>query len=57
VVSSAIVNAPPPEGVVGLLHKCSNAHMSGVDKHTKEKMVSFLDLQRLCRREDDDEIS
>jgi len=27
-------------GVVGILHKCSNAHVSGIDKNTKEKMVS-----------------
>lgn len=40
VVSSAIMNAPPPMGVVTVLHTCSNAHMSGIDKATKEKMVS-----------------
>ena len=39
VVSSAIMNAPPPAGVVSILHTCSNAHMSGIDKATKEKMV------------------
>ena len=39
VVSSAIMNAPPPAGVVAILHKCSNAHMAGIDKMTKEKMV------------------
>ena len=34
VVSSAIVNAPPPEGVIKTLHMCSQAHKS-VDKTTK----------------------
>lgn len=42
VVSSAIMNAPPPMGVVSVLHTCSNAHMSGIDNSTKEKMVSGL---------------
>ena len=42
VVSSAIMNAPPPMGVVTILHTCSNAHMSGIDKATKEKMVGLL---------------
>ena len=34
IVSSAIVNAPPPEGVIKTLHLCSQAHKN-VDKSTK----------------------
>ena len=34
IVSSAIVNAPPPEGVIKTLHLCSQAH-SNIDKATK----------------------
>jgi len=34
IVSSAIVNAPPPEGVIKTLHLCSQAHKN-IDKATK----------------------
>ena len=34
IVSSAIVNAPPPEGVIKTLHVCSTAHKN-IDKSTK----------------------
>ena len=34
IVSSAIVNAPPPDGVIKTLHLCSQAHKN-VDKSTK----------------------
>ncbi|KAL0040536.1 hypothetical protein WJX77_010023 [Trebouxia sp. C0004] len=38
IVSSAIVNAPPPDGVIKTLHLCSQAHKN-IDKATKEKML------------------
>lgn len=38
IVSSAIVNAPPPEGVIKTLHLCSTAHKN-VDKQTKVRMI------------------
>ena len=43
IVSSAIMNAPPPSGVISVLHASSNAHCSS-DKHTKEKMVRWSSL-------------
>ena len=39
VVSSAIMNAPPPPGLISSLQACSTAKAS-LDRHTKEKMVS-----------------
>lgn len=39
IVSSAIVNAPPPEGVIKTLHVCSQAHKN-IDKSTKVSKLS-----------------
>lgn len=41
IVSSAIVNAPPPDGVIKTLHLCSQAHKN-IDKATKEKMLRIF---------------
>lgn len=40
IVSSAIVNAPPPEGVIKTLHLCSIAH-TDVDKYTKVRTHDY----------------
>ena len=49
IVSSAIVNAPPPEGVIKTLHLCSQAH-TNVDKHTKVLPSSFCTADDFARR-------
>ncbi|KAL0045166.1 hypothetical protein WJX82_010887 [Trebouxia sp. C0006] len=50
IVSSAIVNAPPPEGVIKTLHLCSQAHKN-IDKVTKEKMLRIFHKEPGARRQ------
>ena len=46
IVSSAIVNAPPPEGVIKTLHVCSTAHKN-IDKSTKV-IKHAQDVKAVC---------
>lgn len=47
IVSSAIVNAPPPEGVIKTLHLCSQAHKN-IDKATKVWSQTLYYKPSLC---------
>jgi hypothetical protein len=46
IVSSAIANPPPPDGLVGVLHLLGRAGFT--NKYTRNKMCKLFDAEGVC---------